>query len=186
MAHAYPSDFWLSDEQIKKSQMSATPSSNKVATSKSKVSQEPSTRTSQSKVVEDVVQRKNIEMLQATLEVMPDPKYRARNFINIEGVGNNFKGTYYVKQCTHRISKSGYSCNMSLIKTVDNGTAYNEDNRRDPAPLKPSGITYRIVWGDTLWRLAIRFNTTVKAIASLNGIKDPDVIYAGDTIKIPA
>lgn len=45
--------------------------------------------------------------------------------------------------------------------------------------------TYTIRPGDTLSGIAARFGTTVSAIAALNGISDPDRIYAGTTIKIP-
>ncbi|WP_105204270.1 LysM peptidoglycan-binding domain-containing protein [Neobittarella massiliensis] len=43
---------------------------------------------------------------------------------------------------------------------------------------------YTIVWGDTLWDLARRFGTTVSYLAELNGIQDPNLIYAGETIRI--
>lgn len=43
---------------------------------------------------------------------------------------------------------------------------------------------YRIRYGDTLSQLAQRFGTTVSALANANGIKNPDLIYAGATLKI--
>ena len=45
--------------------------------------------------------------------------------------------------------------------------------------------TYTIRPGDTPSGIAARFGTTVSAIAALNGISDPNRIYAGTTIKIP-
>ena len=45
--------------------------------------------------------------------------------------------------------------------------------------------TYTIRSGDTLSSIAARYGTTVSAIAQLNGISDPDRIYAGNTIRIP-
>ena len=45
--------------------------------------------------------------------------------------------------------------------------------------------TYTIKSGDTLSGIAARYGTTVSAIAKLNGISDPDRIYAGNTIRIP-
>lgn len=45
--------------------------------------------------------------------------------------------------------------------------------------------TYTIRPGDTLSGIAARFGTTVSAIAALNGISDPNRIYAGTTIRIP-
>ena len=48
-------------------------------------------------------------------------------------------------------------------------------------------MDYRIQRGDTLSALSRRFDTTVTAIVNANRgtIKDPDLIYAGDTITIP-
>ena len=46
--------------------------------------------------------------------------------------------------------------------------------------------TYTIRSGDTLSGIAARYGTTVSELAKLNGISDPDRIYAGNTIRIPA
>lgn len=47
-----------------------------------------------------------------------------------------------------------------------------------------SEVTHKVVWGDTLWALAKKHGTTVESIASLNGIKNPDRIYVGQTLVI--
>ncbi|MGE0201558.1 MAG: LysM peptidoglycan-binding domain-containing protein [Candidatus Melainabacteria bacterium] len=44
---------------------------------------------------------------------------------------------------------------------------------------------YTIVSGDTLGEIAERNGTTVEALAAANGIADPNLIFAGDTLKIP-
>jgi len=46
-------------------------------------------------------------------------------------------------------------------------------------------IDYPIKWGDTLSELAIKHNTTVAELVALNDIKNPNLIYAGRTLKIP-
>ncbi len=46
-------------------------------------------------------------------------------------------------------------------------------------------ITYEIQSGDTLTSIASRYNTSVDAIAELNGITNKNLIYAGDTLSIP-
>lgn len=47
---------------------------------------------------------------------------------------------------------------------------------------KPS--TYTIKSGDTLSAIASKFNTSVGALVKLNNIKNPNLIYAGQVIKI--
>ena len=43
---------------------------------------------------------------------------------------------------------------------------------------------YTIQSGDTLGEIAARYGTTVNALMGLNGITNPDVIYAGQTIRV--
>jgi LysM repeat protein len=53
-------------------------------------------------------------------------------------------------------------------------------------PVPPQQGTYTVVAGDTLYRIALKFNTTSSAIAALNGITNPNLIYVGQVLKIPA
>ncbi len=45
--------------------------------------------------------------------------------------------------------------------------------------------TYVVQPGDNLFRIALRFNTTVQAIATANNIANPNLIFAGQTLIIP-
>lgn len=45
-------------------------------------------------------------------------------------------------------------------------------------------ITYKVKRGDTLSQIALEYNTTVSSLVNLNNIKNPNLIYAGETIKI--
>ena len=44
--------------------------------------------------------------------------------------------------------------------------------------------TYTVKKGDTLSEIAAKFGTTYQAIAELNGISDPNLIYPGQVLKI--
>ena len=44
--------------------------------------------------------------------------------------------------------------------------------------------TYTVVKGDTLWSIAKRFNTTVDELVRLNNIKNKNLIYVGQVLKI--
>lgn len=46
--------------------------------------------------------------------------------------------------------------------------------------------TYVVQYGDTLARIAARYNTTVQAIATANSIYNPNHIYAGQVLVIPS
>lgn len=45
-------------------------------------------------------------------------------------------------------------------------------------------IRYQVKYGDTLWGIARKFNTTIAHIVRLNNIQNPNLIYAGSILKI--
>lgn len=47
------------------------------------------------------------------------------------------------------------------------------------------GRTYTVQPGDSIWAIAKRFGTTVEAIVRINGIRNPELIYPGEVLKIP-
>jgi LysM repeat protein len=47
-----------------------------------------------------------------------------------------------------------------------------------------SAVTYRVQWGDTLYRIASRFGTSVNTIARENQISDPNRIYVDQVLTI--
>ena len=49
----------------------------------------------------------------------------------------------------------------------------------------PTGrVTHTVQRGENLFRIALRYGTTVQAIASANGIANPALIYVGQVLKI--
>lgn len=54
-------------------------------------------------------------------------------------------------------------------------------------PTKSGGATtYVVKRGDNLYRIALAFGLTYQQLAQYNGIADPDDIYAGQVLRIPA
>lgn len=45
-------------------------------------------------------------------------------------------------------------------------------------------ITHKVVWGDTLWDLGIKYGVPYMEIARINNISNPSLIYVGQVLKI--
>lgn len=58
-----------------------------------------------------------------------------------------------------------------------------EENETTPTPQKTKRIT--IKRGDTLSELAVKYKTTISELVRLNGITNPNLIYAGKTLIVP-
>lgn len=50
---------------------------------------------------------------------------------------------------------------------------------------EPETQAYIVQPGDTLYRLAVRFGTTVDALVALNDIRDPDLIFVNQVLQLP-
>jgi LysM repeat protein len=53
------------------------------------------------------------------------------------------------------------------------------------ATTAPGQVTHVVQPGDNLFRIALRYGTTVEAIASANGIANPALIKVGQVLRIP-
>ena len=62
--------------------------------------------------------------------------------------------------------------NVSSASTATNPTTKKE-------------TVYTVKSGDTLYGIAAKYNTTYQKLAEYNGIKNPNLIYSGQKIKIP-
>lgn len=54
-----------------------------------------------------------------------------------------------------------------------------------PAAPAEAGATHTVQAGENLYRIALRYGTTVQALSDLNGIYNPDQVVAGQTLIIP-
>ena len=43
---------------------------------------------------------------------------------------------------------------------------------------------YKVRWGDTLWSISRKYGVSIATIVRLNRINNPNLIYAGTTIRI--
>ncbi len=70
--------------------------------------------------------------------------------------------------------------NNSSLPVIDNITMEEDEDLEDY-----SVVIYVVRKGDTLWKIAKRFGSTVNDIVRVNGIERPDKINAGEKIYIP-
>jgi LysM repeat protein/aryl-phospho-beta-D-glucosidase BglC (GH1 family) len=62
-----------------------------------------------------------------------------------------------------------------------------------PAPILPTPTaappampsTYTVQPGDNLYRISLKFNTTMQILMQLNGLANPNIIYVGQVLKLP-
>ncbi len=79
---------------------------------------------------------------------------------------------------------------INIIKVYNNAVLaenvgfFNVDDIRIVDNANAAQTTYKVLVGDTLEKLATKFNTTIDSIVSLNGIKNKNKIYAGQILKI--
>ena len=58
------------------------------------------------------------------------------------------------------------------------------NNTQEKTESKNGETYYTIQKGDTLSQISLRFHTDIMTLCIWNGIMDPDLIYAGDTIRV--
>ena len=80
---------------------------------------------------------------------------------------------------------SGHDVSNAAKAVVVNPNMPKESAASD-ADTQDSGERYTIQSGDTLWRICNRFKVSRDAVLKINGIEDPNKLYAGRSIKIPA
>lgn len=99
--------------------------------------------------------------------------------------------TYLVKP-GDTLSDIAVKFNTTVRELADLNGIQNPNEIQAGSTLKLTGnptaqsmeTTYTIQSGDTLSGIAVKFNTTVPRLASANGISNPNIIRAGQTIKI--
>lgn len=106
-------------------------------------------------------------------------KFSAGNWATGQGIPNWVKGrTYSVAQVSgSRVLLSGIN---SWINKAD-----VEIISVSSAPIQaPATNTYTVRSGDTLSSIAAKFGTSYQALASLNGIANPNLIYVGQVLRV--
>lgn len=91
-------------------------------------------------------------------------------------------------QYTDRGKLNGYNGHLDLNRIISNKKlSYFTGNEKVDKPNKTASevSTYVVKSGDTLSEIAAKHGTNTKALADLNGIKNPNLITVGQKIKLP-
>lgn len=99
--------------------------------------------------------------------------YTVKSGDTLSGIASKYGTTYQVLADINGIANPNLIYVGQTIK-LPSGATNNA----------PAQQTYTIKSGDTLSGIAQKFGTTVAHLQSINGIADPNKIYAGDTIKV--
>lgn len=112
------------------------------------------------------------------------PVEEAKTEVKVETLG-----TYTIKSgdTLSEIAKQ-YNTSVSYLAQINNisnpNIIYAGQTIKVPTTANTSEITYVVKAGDTLSGIAAKYGTTYQAIASKNGIADPNKIYVGQVLKI--
>jgi nucleoid-associated protein YgaU len=124
------------------------------------------------------------------------PNQRFRDFIAFELVDNEAKSevtTYLLGEDLSGFAFTFYSGEDTEGYWGQSGAAdlYSFENvymRIKPISVemsKTSAMTYKVVSGDVLWKIADDHNVTLEALIEANGISNPNLIRVGQVLKIP-
>lgn len=108
------------------------------------------------------------------------------------GIAQRFKSTVAAITKVNGLTDAGYiSIGQTLVIPVRGDTTTPATFTPIPQPTTPGGGTtglgsYTVQSGDTMFALARRFNTTVATLAQLNNIVNPNLIFPGQSLRVPA
>lgn len=147
-------------------------------------------------------------ILEGDLSLRPNPNYKAKKTIKINGVGKYLSGLYFVESVTHIFSSNGgYDQSMKVNKNGFGGSLKKgvvpivppkpapKPEPRPKAPVKPpvAERTYTMKKGDTLWAISAKYygsGTHWKKIATANNIDwskgEERRLQIGRVLKIPS
>ena len=118
-----------------------------------------------------------IQQAKEDKKVINDTKtYTVKSGDTLSGIATRFNTTYQDLARLNNITSPYVIYPNQVIKIKgDNTVANNTSN---------SATTYIVQSGDTLSSIANKFGTSYQALASLNGISNPNYIYVGQVLKV--
>lgn len=114
------------------------------------------------------------------------------NNIEVEENNPNYKENYqiYTVKRGDTLSQIAINYNVTLNELVNLNKIKNPNliyvgqKLKIPMQSFSGNLLYKIQPGDTLYSISRRYNTTIANLVRINRIKNPNLIYAGNIIKI--
>lgn len=104
--------------------------------------------------------------------------------LNCEDNGN-ITGLLSLDEIAKKVIKGDYGNGEERKQKLTNaGYNYNEVQNKVNEILKATSVNYTVKSGDTLSEIALKYNTTVDNLVKLNNIKNKNLIYVGQVLKI--
>jgi murein DD-endopeptidase MepM/ murein hydrolase activator NlpD len=99
------------------------------------------------------------------------------------GIATRFQTTVAVLKQTNNLTSDVITVGQKLI-VPSAGTSSSPAPAPTPA-LPNSTISYIVQSGDTLYRIALKYGTTMRVLQNLNDLPSPDLIAPGQAVAIP-
>lgn len=74
---------------------------------------------------------------------------------------------------------------LPALQSAMTESSNTDEARLVPTDIEVGGATHTVAPGENLYRIALRYGTTVAALSAANGIGDPTRIYVGQVLTIP-
>lgn len=118
---------------------------------------------------------------QPAIKANSDGTYTVKSGDTLGVIASAFGTTYQNLAKLNNISNPNVISVGQVLKVKGNAPVASK-----PKEIKPAQTTqtYTVKYGDTLGTIAQRYGTTYQAIASLNGISNPNRIYVGQRLTI--
>jgi LysM repeat protein len=124
------------------------------------------------------------------IDVVPGQQVKQGDVIGLSGASGLHSENGYGPHLHLSFRKGGTSTmaegNLDFEKfvTAPGAKPFKITKPKDTSKPKATGKTYKVVKGDTLGKIAKANKTTVAALLKLNGIKDKNLIFIGQVLKV--